>query len=236
MSFPLISEEATHPKDRLDLWAGKFGTAYHKANPFNAGSVELRRKWLWGILRNMPDGPPMPASILEVGCGQGENLAAWRILRPDARIVGLEPNAYAASEARMRGLTIIEGDVRSFTEHELARDGFDLVMASGVLIHVPTEGLPEIMSGMHHFSRRYILSSEYFSFREQEMPYREKEACWTRPYGDIWMDLFSLRPVQHGYLWDRITALDNLTWQLFEKQAAVQTSTTKSALPAPVRL
>lgn len=209
-------------KDRLDLWAGDFGTDYHKDNPFTAGNVELRRKWLWDVLRHMLDGPPFPSSILEVGCGQGENLSAWNILRPDADIWGVEPNVYAAERARTCGATIVNGTLESPRISDKI-GYFDLVMDCGVLIHIPTDGLIPIMTAMHRLSKRYILSAEYFHFRELEPKYREPNACWLRPYGDIWMDLFALKPVRHGYLWHRTTGLDNLTWHLFEKAGYKET-------------
>jgi SAM-dependent methyltransferase len=217
MEMNLTDAERLSRKDRLDLWGGDFGTAYHKANPFLDASVKARTKWLCDIVLGISYRYSVLGSILEVGCGKGENLAAWKKLTPRAPIEGIEPNAYAAGEARKLGFPVFQGTATDFVNSDHSNDTFDLVMASGVLIHVPTAGLEEIMTAMYQLSGRYILSAEYFSFREQEMPYREPGACWSRPYGDIWMDLFNLRPVKEGYLWHRTTGLDNLIWHLFEK-------------------
>jgi SAM-dependent methyltransferase len=86
----------------------------------------------WAVLRGLL--PPPPKLLLEVGCGRG-HLAA---LLQDAgyTVTGLEPDAEAATDARARGVTVLEHGI-------LDHDGgpYDIVLFTRSLHHIdPLDG------------------------------------------------------------------------------------------------
>jgi SAM-dependent methyltransferase len=77
---------------------------------------------------------PQPA-VLDVGCGAGANAREIRQLAPDVRLVGIEPNAQAATLARAACDEVFEGTLDHFLEHAATRR-FDAVVLSDVIEHV----------------------------------------------------------------------------------------------------
>lgn len=74
-------------------------------------------------------------SVLDVGAGAGANARELRRLAPDARLVGIEPNAQAAALARAACDEVFEGTLEHFLDHESGRR-FDAVVLSDVIEHV----------------------------------------------------------------------------------------------------
>ena len=104
------------------------------------------------------------ASILEVGCNVGWNLAYLRDLGCGG-LAGIEPQSYAVERARQR----MPGcDIRQGTAFALpfADSSFDMVFTSGVLIHIHGDDLGTAMEEMYRVSRRYILYVEYDAEQE----------------------------------------------------------------------
>lgn len=72
-------------------------------------------------------------SILDVGCGGGILLYRMRSFFPDARLMGLEPNAaYAEMVERRLGVEVVP----DFSSLGLRSDGADLALCTNVLEHV----------------------------------------------------------------------------------------------------
>jgi SAM-dependent methyltransferase len=86
-------------------------------------------------------------TVLDIGAGEGHWLGHLRRLRPRVRYVGVEPSAYAVARfGRARNLrqgTLGTLDVPSL--ERFAPDGFDLIVACGVLNYVPE---PELQAGL----------------------------------------------------------------------------------------
>jgi SAM-dependent methyltransferase len=80
--------------------------------------------------------PVAPASILDVGCGTGGNLAALRDALGATRAVGLDRDATCVDAAHRRGLEAVMGEGASLP---FADDEFQLVSALDVLEHVADE-------------------------------------------------------------------------------------------------
>ena len=71
----------------------------------------------------------------------------------------------------------------------------------------------------YRVTRRYIVCIEYFSDKPEEIPYRGHDGVlFKRDFGGFWIDNFpDLETRDYGFVWKRVTGLDNLTWWVFEK-------------------
>lgn len=91
----------------------------------------LRRYWHLVDGNATIDRLPMVGRVLDVGAGQGENVAWLRDRGHD--VVGLEPNPRAVEICRARGLPVIQGSLESA---ELETESFDTVLLSQVIEHL----------------------------------------------------------------------------------------------------
>ena len=204
-------------KDRLDLWTGPFGDEYAQRNMPDEANILARGHWL---LRALRGANPWPKSVFEIGCGAGANLQALRRIAPSMSRHGCEPNEMARSLAVRASGTEIDDTAASGLETYID-GGFDLVMTSGVLIHIPPAGLDGVLDHMVRIAKDFILVAEYFSPQEEEVPYRgEAGALWRRDYGSLLMARPGVRYISHGFLWKQVDGLDNLVWWLFAKKGA----------------
>ncbi len=168
--------------DQLSQWTGEFGRAYTERNPVDWAEIVPA----WKIMTAHLD--PAPRTIFEAGCNRGHNLHALASLFPDARLRGIEPQAYARGFAIDHGLHIENGHLPDPIPKRLASD---LVIDSGVLIHVAPENLDASMRALHAASKRWLLSVEYFSQDDAMVHYRGMDdQLWCRDYGAHWQRLF----------------------------------------------
>ena len=96
------------------------------------------------------------ASVLEVGCGEGEVTARLARAFPGARVVGRDVSAAIVGEARRRhpGLAF---EVQGIEEAGAGGERFDLVVACEVLEHL---GRPEAaLLALARASRRWVFAS-----------------------------------------------------------------------------
>ncbi|HYM79326.1 MAG TPA: class I SAM-dependent methyltransferase [Candidatus Dormibacteraeota bacterium] len=76
--------------------------------------------------------PDISGSVLEVGCGQGSVLERLTASFPQAQFSGIDMNEQAAGRARRKGLDVKVGSSTDIV------DRYDLIIAFGVLEHVPS--------------------------------------------------------------------------------------------------
>lgn len=193
-----------------ELWTGEFGSEYTRRN---ATTPDARRQ-MWKML--LPRGCE---SVLEVGANIGLNLEAIGSIS-DAELYAVEPNDMAREEL-IANEFVHERNVRADYADKI---GFpdeicDLVITSGLLIHIPTDKLLPSMKEIHRCAKRWIISAEYFAPSEEMIQYRgHMNALWRRDYGSIWLDNFNDLHCQGAvFAWKRMTGLDNLTFWIFEK-------------------
>jgi pseudaminic acid biosynthesis-associated methylase len=205
------------PVVQAEFWRGEFGDSYTERNAVSPDQLRARCAMWSNILSHTLAVPPQ--SILEIGANIGVNLRALRALT-DARLFATEPN----EKARRR---LIEEGVLDASN---VRDGLassidwpdavaDLVFTSGVLIHIHPDNLEASLREIHRCTNRWIVTIEYFSDKPEMIPYRGREdLLFKRDFGGYWLDTFpNLRVTAYGFVWKRVTGLDNLTWWLFEK-------------------
>jgi homoserine O-acetyltransferase len=121
-------------------------------------------------LRIIRDLIPRGASVLDLGCGDGELLAelAWR---GHERLLGIEVNPAAILACVRRGVDVIHADLNE--RLGFLRDGqFDVVVLSQAMQSIAdTVG---ILQEMTRVGKRAIINFPNFAFRElREMYYRQ---------------------------------------------------------------
>jgi pseudaminic acid biosynthesis-associated methylase len=194
--------------DTKALWKGQFGDAYAKRN---VGKVESNIA-LFARIMAMTDGVE---SILELGCGTGQNLTAIRAIMPSVTLIGVEINEGAARQCKT-------GEIhnRAILDPEL-QITCDMAMTKGVLIHQHRDELPAVYRKLYNSARRYILIAEYYNPTPVEVTYRgHAGVLWKRDFAGEMMDAFpDLQLVDYGFAYHRGPfPQDDLTYFLMEKR------------------
>jgi ubiquinone/menaquinone biosynthesis C-methylase UbiE len=119
---------------------GNIYDKYRSKNP-------IERRLMKGFFAALFDALPRqhPATVLEVGVGEGEISAKLRSIYPDSHIVGVDLHDEAlAADWRMRGFAGVYADIVRLPFPPMA---FDLVMGIEVLEHVddPVAALGELV-------------------------------------------------------------------------------------------
>jgi SAM-dependent methyltransferase len=107
------------------------GSRHHRLTTYRRGFIE----------RHVRDSAP--GRVLDVGCSQGDLLAALKL--PGWDRLGLEPSGSAAAKARKRGLSVVEATLE---QNPLASESFDLITCISVLEHVS-----DVAASMHALER-----------------------------------------------------------------------------------
>lgn len=204
---------------QIELWKGQWGDDYQKRNLLNDDEVNARIPFLSGILQlcYMNCNGAMPSSILEIGAGQGPNMAAFEKISLQIS----KPLKLYATEINDKARDALQQNVKSV---EILNDipstpSVDLSFTYGVLIHTHPAHLRGLQDKIYKSSKRWIMCAEYFAPETRPIPYRgEKEALWLDDYGSKWVDNYPLRLLGYGFAWKKTTKLDNVTMWLFEKQ------------------
>jgi pseudaminic acid biosynthesis-associated methylase len=209
-----------------DNWIGEFGDSYQKRNASSWPSIKNRSRMFGDIFQAMenankatPSLPAFPNSVIEVGGGAGDNLRAIDMIyersRMPVKLMACDPNE-TARKAMADVASVMPGDILALP---YKNDAADLVFTSGVLIHIDPSELDRALSEIHRVSKRWILSIEYFNATPDEIEYRDRSGMlWRRDWGEAWMTKFpDIKPIGVGFMWKRLTGLDNVTFFLFEK-------------------
>lgn len=205
------------------FWAGEFGDEYTKRN---VGRVVANRRFFhrafFHAMAAMQFVRQGEASLLEVGCGSGENLEAVVAAFADARdgvrltAAGIDLNELAVGAARAKGFDVAHG---SFLSAEVGEA--DIVLAKGVLIHIAPDDLPLAYERIHRASARWILIAEYYNPVPVEVEYRGHAGrLWKRDFAGEMLERYPrLALVDYGFTWrrDPFCPQDDLTWFLLEK-------------------
>jgi len=160
------------------------------------------------------------SSILELGCNIGRNLHVFEKLLPEAQksIVEISPLAF---NTVTKNFKLKDSQNKSILESDLPLNSFDLVFTSGVLIHVNPNDLIKTMSKMYNYSKKYILICEMFSRTPKTVRYRnEDDLLFTRDFGRLFLDNYSCKVVDYGFLWGHYfdaAGFDDANFWLFEK-------------------
>lgn len=194
-----------------NLWAGRFGDDYLGRNP----DVGDHRRRFWGDVLDLT----LPESVLEVGCNLGANLRSITDHAVCSSVTGLDINELALRELRRR--VPAARPVLGLARHlPFSSEAFDLVFTMGVLIHQPDESLADVLAGMVHAARRWILCAEYHAPETTEVPYRgQPGALFKRDYGRLVLTAHPELTLRASGFLDRASGWDDVTWWVFQKGA-----------------
>jgi SAM-dependent methyltransferase len=84
----------------------------------------------------LPRIPLTARTILDVGCGNGDLMAAYRRLNPNARLLGIDRDAAAAATARRHMDYVAAADVETEPLPFALPDGIDCIIYNGILEHL----------------------------------------------------------------------------------------------------
>lgn len=202
---------STRPLNEQELlWQGHFGDDYAKRN---VGRIDANRAFFREVFSHMD----AVHSIMEFGCGTGENLAAIAKLgKQDLSLYGVEINHEAARR-------IPVGKIFHCSVHDfIPREQYDLVVTKGFLIHVEPEQLTAVYDKLFEASKRYILIAEYFAPACTPVEYRGlKNKLWRNDFAGAILDRFpgQLSMPAYGFCYkrDEYFGQDDLNWFLLEK-------------------
>ncbi len=141
-----------------NFWAGKFGNKYLKRNNkrYNKSVFYKSKKKLFDIalkkIKNIK-------SCIELGAGSGHNIKCLRQKYPKALMRAVEINKSSVKQIKkiINEKNIYNESILKFN----SKHKYDLVLTSGVLIHIKPNKLRKVYNLIFNLSKKYILISEY---------------------------------------------------------------------------
>lgn len=159
-------------------WSDSFGRSYTDRNQVDPRT----RAEFWKSAMEFCT----PATVLEVGCNRGHNLAAIQMVDTSIDCHGIDVNVQAVNEARSNGITAEVGSALEIAS-KFGHESMDLVFTSGVLIHIPPDSIQRVMQAIVDTSAKYVLAIEYDAEKEEEVEYRGHAGkLWKRPFGKMY--------------------------------------------------
>jgi len=160
------------------MWKGPFGNDYNERNQRSdmvASNMALFAKVL--------ERTSKLKSIVEFGCGTGQNLQALdALISWDCEVYGVEINEDAAMRCPVGN--ILRGSMFDVKVPEVC----ELVFTKGFLIHVAPDRLEDAFSIIANASSRYVMFAEYHSPRIESLNYRGQDnRLWKGPYAEMFI-------------------------------------------------
>jgi len=205
---------STFKTEQEQFWVGDFGNDYVDRNQ----GVHLLACKISLFARVLAHTDSIK-SVIEFGSNVGLNLKALSMLLCDVKNSAIEINQKAANQLQASGddITIYNQSILDF-KPDYSRD---LVLASGILIHLDPENLPRVYELMFQSSHRYICIAEYYNPTPVEVPYRgHQNKMFKRDFAGEMLDKFQdLRLLDYGFVYHRDTQFpqDDVNWFLLEK-------------------
>jgi pseudaminic acid biosynthesis-associated methylase len=199
--------------EQEQFWTGEFGDAYIERN---LGDELLASKT--ALFARALSRAGAIHSVIEYGCNVGLNLVALKRLLPTAELTAIEINARAAERAEELGFSVLRRSILGYR----AEQSFDLVLISGVLIHIDPERIEDAYDALYSACGRYLCIVEYYNPVPVEVPYRgHSDRLFKRDWAGGLLDRFGdLQLVDYGFLYHRASQFpaDDVTWFLLERR------------------
>lgn len=177
---------------QMEKWCGKFGREYTDRNALSLEEMDKLYERNYGITRTKMNSiflGDMDRSIriLEVGSNIGNQLLCLQ-KEGFTNLYAIELQAYAVklSKSRIKNTNMIQGSAFNIP----CKDGsFDLVFASGLLIHISPADIDLVLSEIYRCSRKYIWGFEYYADSLTEVNYRdETELLWKTNFVKLYLE------------------------------------------------
>ena len=180
--------------EQIKEWSGAFGKDYTDRNALSLEEMEDLYRKNYGLSRTelnqrFLDGIDRGARILEVGSNIGNQLLCLQRMG-FSKLYGIELQSYAVelSKSRTKNINIIQGEASDIPYRD---SFFDVVFTSGVLIHISSSSLPDIMKEIHRCTKEYIFGFEYYSEKPTEIEYRgHRDLLWKASFAEMYLELF----------------------------------------------
>ena len=122
-------------------------------------------------------------SVLEIGCSTGNDLKGFA---EDFKVHGIDLNDTALDKARTK-LGTFNFQKGSIADLSFEDSSFDLVFTRGVLIHIPTKDLDNVLKEFVRISKKWILNFEYFGEDGKMIKWkRGDDLLWYRNMKERW--------------------------------------------------
>ncbi|WZL73743.1 hypothetical protein QBE52_03125 [Clostridiaceae bacterium 35-E11] len=199
--------------EQEEFWAGQFGNEYISRN--DSEQLLATKTAFYAKTLSFTQGV---RSCIEFGSNIGLNLKAINRLVPQCELSAVEINAKAVEELKeIKDINVYHQSILDF-EVDYQRD---LVLISGVLIHMNPKVLNQVYDILYNSSKKYILISEYYNPTPVEVEYRgNKEKLFKRDFAGEILDKYpDLKLVEYGFIYhrDNIFPQDDFTWFLLSK-------------------
>jgi spore coat polysaccharide biosynthesis protein SpsF len=197
------------------FWAGSFGDEYVARNQGEALVASAT-----ALLARALSRATEISTAIEFGSNVGLKLLALKRLFPEVQLSSVEINAAAAQQAATLGVDVHQGSILEFSPQRT----YDLVLISGVLIHIAPDELTAVYDRLHEACGRYLYVAEYYNPTPVEVEYRGHAGrLFKRDFAGELMDRFGdLRLRDYGFVYHRdpIFPADDVTWFLLERSSA----------------
>jgi len=197
--------------EQENFWHGDFGSKYIKRN------IDYNR--ISTIGKDLLENKIMIKSVIELGSNMGLNLDALKKIYPNLKTFGVEINRDAFKILKKKH----KSANKSFIDFN-TKNKFDLVLASGVLIHQNPAELKKVYKKLYNFTSDYIYINEYFNPTPIEVNYHgHKKKLFKRDFAkELWGMYPKLKLVNYGFHWKEDPFqkgnYDNANWFIFRKK------------------
>jgi len=174
-------------KQEITWWTGQNGKDYTDSNPVDPLTRVSEFKKLIGDL-------PIKR-ILEIGCNRGHNLTAISSVG-NYELHGIDPCEYAitkAREANHKAVFLVADAFRI----PYPDSYFDLVLTSGVLMHISNDDLSQAVGEIYRVRSEFILTIEYG------------------------MDPYQPPGIRHNEVWDVALRINNVEFLVYRNYGNV---------------
>ncbi len=170
----------------LEYWRTRHvGRPQWASSYWNSQQLEERRYLVRALQRVRPF-----ESLMELGCNAGPNLALVRRAFPAVSLTGIDINEDALRFCRQafadEGLGSV--DLREQSLYELdnfAPDSADIVLTSGVLIHIPPQQVRTVVASALRIARKAVIMVELHAFVPELESDLARPGKWCRSFWEL---------------------------------------------------
>jgi ubiquinone/menaquinone biosynthesis C-methylase UbiE len=165
-------------------------------------------------------------SILDVGCGNGEFLNAWKNHFSAKIGVGIEPSSEGIELVKRKWQSDKELTFQSAFAHNLPyeNDSFDLVTTWSVLHWIGRNEYLQSIGEMIRVSSKYLCVMDFVASADYRTPYHHKEGLYTykQNFDDVISASGIMRPLETLRWWvdpqsGKVIMLEHNNLEKFEK-------------------